>query len=240
VDEVGEGLEEQLQYYRERAQEYDEWALRTGRYDRGAEANARWFSEVAALERALEEFGPRGSVLELACGTGQWTARLGSAERLTALDATAEVLEKNRERMKDRHVEYIHADLFEWEPPERYDVVFFSFWLSHVPQELSGRFWDLVDRCLAPDGRVFFIDNLPPPPDGPLDPEIEGPDDVSVIRRLSDGRKYRVWKILFQPDDLREHLATLGWDFVVKPTGEFFLWAAGVRAPREASDENGS
>lgn len=29
-------LREQIDYYRSRAAEYDEWFLRTGRYDRGA------------------------------------------------------------------------------------------------------------------------------------------------------------------------------------------------------------
>ena len=39
-------LDEQLVYYRERADEYDEWWERRGRYDRGLEANQRWFSEI--------------------------------------------------------------------------------------------------------------------------------------------------------------------------------------------------
>src|SRR6266511_3494592 len=28
---------------------------------------------------------------------------------------------------------FIRADIFEWVPDRRYDVVFFGFWLSHVP-----------------------------------------------------------------------------------------------------------
>ena len=40
-------LDEQLTYYRARAPEYDEWFMRTGRYDRGPEHSAEWFSEVA-------------------------------------------------------------------------------------------------------------------------------------------------------------------------------------------------
>ena len=45
---------QQLDYYRARAGEYDEWWFRTGRYDRGDDANAAWFAEVASLEAALE------------------------------------------------------------------------------------------------------------------------------------------------------------------------------------------
>ena len=47
-------LSEQLDYYRARALEYDKWWLREGRFDRGPEANARWFAETTELERVLE------------------------------------------------------------------------------------------------------------------------------------------------------------------------------------------
>ncbi|MGH2875338.1 MAG: class I SAM-dependent methyltransferase, partial [Solirubrobacteraceae bacterium] len=65
-------LSEQLAYYRARAGEYDQWWRRHGRFDRGAEANARWFVETTELERVLARFNPHGEVLELACGTGLW------------------------------------------------------------------------------------------------------------------------------------------------------------------------
>ena len=39
-------LNEMIEYYRERAAEYDEWFYRRGRYDHGPEANARWLGEA--------------------------------------------------------------------------------------------------------------------------------------------------------------------------------------------------
>ena len=47
-------LSSQLDYYRARAAEYDEWWLRRGRYDRGAALNAQWFAEAAEVQAALE------------------------------------------------------------------------------------------------------------------------------------------------------------------------------------------
>lgn len=84
-------LAEQIAYYRARAGEYDQWFRRQGRYDRGAELNARWHAEAGQVRQALDRFAPAGRVLELACGTGLWTARL-VAERLARLgwDATVE------------------------------------------------------------------------------------------------------------------------------------------------------
>ena len=74
-------LEGQLAYYRARAGEYDEWFLRTGRYDRGPEWNRRWFSELEQVRRELDGFGPTGEVLELACGTGLWTRGARASRR---------------------------------------------------------------------------------------------------------------------------------------------------------------
>lgn len=62
-------LRQQVDYYRARASEYDEWFLRQGRYDRGPELNTLWFGEVETVVAALDAFGPRGDVLELACGS---------------------------------------------------------------------------------------------------------------------------------------------------------------------------
>ncbi|MBX6342304.1 MAG: class I SAM-dependent methyltransferase, partial [Thermomicrobiaceae bacterium] len=48
------------EYYRERAAEYDEWFYRQGRYDRGPEANARWFAEADEVAAALDALDLRG------------------------------------------------------------------------------------------------------------------------------------------------------------------------------------
>ncbi|HEX3392801.1 MAG TPA: class I SAM-dependent methyltransferase [Solirubrobacteraceae bacterium] len=141
-------LAEQAHYYRERAGEYEDWWFRRGRYDHGPEMNARWFADAAEVEAALERFNPTGEVLELACGTGLWTQRLVShAIGVTAVDGSPEMLELCRARVNDPRVSYIQADLFTWEPDRAYDVCFFGFWLSHVPEE---RFEAFGRRSNAP------------------------------------------------------------------------------------------
>jgi len=235
ADELQDRLDEQLTYYRARAPEYDAWALREGPFDRGRD-NAKWFAEIAKLEQALERFNPTGKVLELAGGTGQWTERLVRlADELTVVDASEEVLAFNRQRVGDG-VRHIQADLFSWEPDRRYDVVFFSFWLSHVPPELFQRFWDLVAQALRPGGRVFFIDNIASGAAAELDPEHLGPDERSVMRRLSDGRAFHVWKVLHGPKQLEHRLAGLGWDTKAHRTGDFFLYGRATR--RAAADRS--
>lgn len=43
---MNEVVREQIDYYKARAPEYDEWFYRQGRYDHGDEANQRWFAEA--------------------------------------------------------------------------------------------------------------------------------------------------------------------------------------------------
>lgn len=127
-DSENEMLAEQRAFYRARAPEYDEWWQRRGPYDRGVELAAQWDTQITEIERALDAFGARGDVLELAGGTGWWTERLGkSAGRLTVVDSSRETLELNRQRVGRNDVEYIEADPFSWTPPRASDVVFFSF-----------------------------------------------------------------------------------------------------------------
>src|SRR6266513_1466642 len=93
-------LRQHLDYYRARATEYDQWWHRQGRYDRGAVLNAQWFADAAVIASALSSFGPRGRVLELACGTGIWSQQLlPFASDLTALDASPEMLAINAARL---------------------------------------------------------------------------------------------------------------------------------------------
>jgi demethylmenaquinone methyltransferase/2-methoxy-6-polyprenyl-1,4-benzoquinol methylase len=209
-------LEEQRRYYRERAGEYDDWWFRRRGYDHGPEENARWFTEVARLERMLELFAPAGDVLELACGTGLWTRQLARhAERLTAVDASAEVIALNRERVQRTDVEYVQADLLEgWTPESRYDVCFFGFWLTHVPDALFEAFWEGVRAALRPGGRVFFVDSA----------RRDRPDTETTVRKLADGREFRIVKRYHEPEQLERRLAELGWAIEVRDTADFFIY----------------
>src|SRR5207249_1902832 len=84
------------------------------------------------------------------------------ADRVTALDASAETLAFNRAKHGDDRVDYLQADLFAFAPPRRFDVVFFSFWISHIPGPRFDGFWSVVADALAPGGRVFFLDGARP------------------------------------------------------------------------------
>jgi 2-polyprenyl-3-methyl-5-hydroxy-6-metoxy-1,4-benzoquinol methylase len=201
-------LAEQIAYYRAVAME---------EYTLDVEA-------VRTLAAALDAYQPAGHVLELACGQGLWTERLlRSATSVTAIDAAPEMLDRAKARVGVERVRFIQADLFHWRPAQRYDFVFFGFWLSHVPLDRFESFWSLVADSLAPVGRVFFVDDNA----RTREELIEGELSTTIHRRLTDGSGFRLVKVPYQPAELEERLGRLGWRIRVTPTSGPFYWGAG-------------
>jgi demethylmenaquinone methyltransferase/2-methoxy-6-polyprenyl-1,4-benzoquinol methylase len=214
MDELNELLREQATYYRAFAGQYD------GAYEMRA--------DLQSLEALADGLPIAGDVLELACGTGQWTRLLAArGHRVPAVDAAPEMLARARARVAGLDVEFVQADIFDWRAPRRFDTVFFSFWLSHVPPERFAAFWRTVGDALRPGGHACFVDSSP----GDLVNE-ELLDDYAAPwarRPLPDGGTARVVKVFHDPGQLAAALHGLGWSARVWPVGAALL--AGAAAP---------
>ncbi|MDD9933526.1 MAG: class I SAM-dependent methyltransferase, partial [Myxococcales bacterium] len=172
-----------------------------------------------------------GHVLELAAGTGTWTGLLAELfERVTALDAAAETLAINRANVAAENVDYVHGDLYAYEPAAPFDFIFFGFWISHVPAERFERFWQLLEGWLKPGGRLFFIDGYYVANAESRRDEVLLHAEETQGRDLSDGRVYEIVKRYYNPPKLQAQLGRLGWDVHVTHTPSFFLYGHGSRA----------
>jgi demethylmenaquinone methyltransferase/2-methoxy-6-polyprenyl-1,4-benzoquinol methylase len=220
-------LAEQIAYYRARAPEYDRWWERTDQYTLDPELRAQWDADkrdlTALVDGWLSPFRG-GRALELACGTGIWTARLAPHfAEVVAVDAAPEAIAIARAKLRPAaNVAFVEADVFAWEPDSQFDVVFFSFWVSHLPPDHFAPFWSLVGRALAPGGRAVFIDNKPR--DGvwpPVAPEAD--EFVQTRTDLSSGDVFRIVKIYYEPAEIEERLASLAWHPHVTSTNRFFV-----------------
>jgi SAM-dependent methyltransferase len=150
---------------------------------------------------------------------------------VTAVDAAAEVLTLARARTASPTVRFVEADLFEWKSPERYDTVFFAFWLSHVPPTRLPEFWNTVAAALAPGGKAIFID------DGPAaaanEEVLANQPTPAALRRLDDGSQYRIVKVFHDARTLTEDLTALGWSVSIRPMAGNFI---GIAEPPTTPD----
>ncbi len=165
------------------------------------------------------------------------------AEQVTAVDSSAEVLEINRKKTvalaTSTPVEYIEADIFALDLGRTFEAIFFSFWLSHVPDGRFEEFWSTVDRHLAPDGRVCIFDSAHPvvahqaqnveTADVHVVTSVNDMTTGVVTRTLSDGREFDIVKRYWHPTDLDNRLYDIGWDVDISRTSRFFIHAVVTR-----------
>lgn len=223
-------LKNQIEYYRARAPEYDDWFYRRGRYDLGEAHTRQWQREVRQVRDQLQSVANHGRILELAPGTGIWTAELIQiGERVTALDASPEMIEINRAKLGSAKVDYRLTDLFQYQPARQYDMVFFGFWLSHVPADKLSPFLRTVNAALKTGGRLFIVDSRALD----LSRRHTGTADLGgelQRRELSDGRQFDIVKIYYDPAELTAKLRAHGFDIAVRMTDNFFIYADGRKA----------
>jgi protein-L-isoaspartate O-methyltransferase len=212
---VTDQLEEQLRYYRARAEEYDATA-----YGDVSAASAR-------ADRLVAELSPTGCVLEIACGTGMWTAALARhASTVIAIDAAPEMIASARMRVGSANVTFLVADAFSWATSRRFDVIFFSAWLSHVPTSTFDHFWGLLHTRLAVGGRVLFVDEHV----DAREKEVYAAHDSEIVERtLRDGRQFHVVKNFIDPDHLTARLRQIGWQCEIRRDGA--SWIVGDARP---------
>lgn len=214
-------LNEQLSYYNERAGEYDRSIQGLGKTGAAPpeyeEANQEWLRIV----NALHVLGAVDKVLELACGTGVWTQELMRISRsLTAMDGSPEMIAINREKTGESSIHYECVDLFQWEPEEQYDLVFFAFWLSHVPPSHLLNFLQKAARATKPGGRVFIVD------EPKSESNISGSNEEGQYqqRTLEDGRSFRIVKVYYDPLEIGQEFSQLGFKKESSMTGNAFFY----------------
>jgi 2-polyprenyl-3-methyl-5-hydroxy-6-metoxy-1,4-benzoquinol methylase len=146
------------------------WAVRPNRF---------LVAEVADL--------PPGRALDLACGEGQnaiWLATLGW--EVTGVDYSEVAIAKARARAERErmHVEFVCADLLEYEPePGSYDLVVLMYF--HLPPDELHTVLGRAEAALADGGTIVVIGhdrtNLTDGVGGPSDPSIlYAPEEIAA------------------------------------------------------------
>jgi SAM-dependent methyltransferase len=108
---------------------------------------------VSYLDRGLLT---AGRALDVGCGPGRnaiYLASLGFDVDAVDISQAALAWAADRARESGAHVRFHCADIFSAElPPGRYDLVYDSGCLHHLPPHRRISYLDLLDRVLAPGG----------------------------------------------------------------------------------------
>jgi demethylmenaquinone methyltransferase/2-methoxy-6-polyprenyl-1,4-benzoquinol methylase len=186
---------------------------------------------MAELDRAtlwLDGLPWSGAIVELAAGTGWWSPLLASKGELSIYDAAEAPLDRARDRLLAHRLRaHIHVRDAWLEPDRGVDGLFCGFWLSHVPRARLAEFLSLARRWLKPGGMLAFIDSRSDPQSGAEDQPDTAPAEAGAgldLRRLADGREFRVVKIHYEPAELEAALLAAGFASAeVTSTPRFFV-----------------
>jgi ubiquinone/menaquinone biosynthesis C-methylase UbiE len=209
-------LDDQMTYYRKMAQEYDETTGQTEELQRA----------FARARELLQQLAPVEQTLELACGTGTWTRALLSLGReLTAIDASPEMLALARQKVGNALVQFQQADLFQWQPSQQYDLVFFANWLSHVPPPRLAAFLGTVAHAVRPGGSFAMVDQYAPMPE---DREISVRDAeegaIYAKRSLRSGQTFLIVKVFYDLQVIENLLEALDFTVTVQKLDDIFFF----------------
>jgi demethylmenaquinone methyltransferase/2-methoxy-6-polyprenyl-1,4-benzoquinol methylase len=212
-----------IAYYEARAGEYDDWYSRRGRYERGPVHDAAWAAELDVAGRWLDALPIAGEIVELAAGTGWWSPLLASKGELSLYDLAPATLDRARERLLAHRLRaHLHVRDAWAEPDRTVDALFTGFWLSHVPRRRLEAYLGLARSWLKPGGLYAFIDSLEDPQSGAAD--HPSPTDGVAVRRLDNGREFRIVEEFYAPSELQAALHKAGFAAAeVITTGRFFL-----------------
>lgn len=185
---------ELVDYYRQRAQEYERIYEKPERQ-----------ADLAALRDLVAREMTGHQVLEIACGTGYWTQvcadRAGS---LLAVDLAEETLEIARAKEYPfGKVRFGRADAYRLEEvPGTFTAGLACFWWSHIPRERIPTFLEGWHGRLGPGARVLLLDNrFVEGSSTPLS-RTDTQGNTYQRRRLADGTEHEVLKNFPSPEEL--------------------------------------
>lgn len=173
-------------YYARRAAEYDAIYQKPERQ-----------ADLRAMEAALPACFAGRRVLEVACGTGWWTAHgARDAKRWLATDLNEETLAVARSKALPACVELRTMDAFSFDGigREGFDAAFAGHWWSHLPRKVLPDWLELLHAHLEPGARVVMLDNRYVEGSSTPIARQDGEGNTWQRRKLADGSTHEVMK----------------------------------------------
>ena len=221
-------LAEMGRYYRNRVPYHDQYMDYTG-----PEAMEGLLSPIIRL---VEGDVAGRDLLEVACGTGNWTQVLAERARsVVATDLIGDYLDLARTKLGGAtNVAFKTADAYSLDVEAvggPFDAAFAADWWSHIPRSMVDAFLVSLHGCLRPGARVVMVDMLRT---GSFDlafHRIDGEGNEVHLRTLPDGEPYLVVKNFPSEEELRGRLEGLAVDLGYHEDGPLRRWVLRYALP---------
>jgi ubiquinone/menaquinone biosynthesis C-methylase UbiE len=187
-------------YYQARAGEFESVYDKPERQD-----------DLRQLRAWLAEQVRGRTVLEVACGTGYWTAvAAATAKAIVATDLNPGPLEIACGKGLGAHVTFVQTDAYALPDHEgRFEAGMAHFWWSHVALADQQRFLAHFASKLGKGAKILMIDNnLVPGSSGPIS-RMDDLGNTYQRRTLASGVEYEILKNFPTTAELRKAFSGL-------------------------------
>lgn len=184
------------------------YAKRAGTYEEVYDRPERQ-ADLAVLKEKVRDALSGHQVLELACGTGYWTAQLAqSAASVLATDINQEMIEAAQAKnLPSEKVRFALADAFDLQVDGPFSACYGGFWWSHVKRQEQGAFLEQLRAKLGKDTYLVLIDNVYVEGSSTSIARTDLDGNTYQIRTLDDGTRHEVLKNFPTDSALRKKMA---------------------------------
>lgn len=221
--------EKMMQYYDERAAEYDEIFEGKGPATYRSEYYAR---DIEEIRKFMGDFG-RGNIIDIACGSGYWIQYYYERCRtFTFIDQSEKMLKQCRKKIDFYGIAgralVIKGDILEHEFAEEcaYDSAVIGFLLGHFTPEQETILFDKLKYILKPGSEILVIDSTWTRERA----KKQNKEDIAE-RHLNDGRSFKIYKRYFDEGDLAAILDKYGITVKKSYFGTTFTAIIGIVPP---------
>ncbi len=198
-------MQEQVIYYQKRAKEYEQVYQKPERQ-----------TDLLAIKEYLSTQFLNNSVLEIACGTGYWTAILANpATSILATDINSEVLEIAQSKTYPKENVVFQQQSIEdlTSVTNEFEGFFGGFIWSHLRKEDLCSFLQMAVNQVKKGAEVLFLDNkYVTGSSTPISRKDEAGNTFQT-RTLNSGEQFEVLKNFPDAEELKLLVEEIGTDF---------------------------
>jgi len=218
-------LKDQMnEYYRTRAPWHDDYLSYTD--------NQSMEKLLGPLIQYFEDYITNQDILEIACGTGNWTQVLAKRARsVLATDVADSMIQIARKKpYPEGKIEFKIADAYTLKEVEgSFNCAFAADWFSHIPKSSIKPFLKVLHKKLEKGARVVFIDMMYRD-----HPDLSGfwedkEGNLIKRRKLPNGQEFDVVKNYPEKEELFGYLEGMAEDIEYKEHIGLLRWILAYR-----------